>query len=218
MTVRNVVDAEGTDTTRRILAAASEEFARRGFASARVRQIVDAAQVNVAAINYYFGGKAGLYSATLRHLSSRRREEPPNRRGQSPQERLHRHVFAILERFIGGKRPSPLSRILAHEAMNPTAHHEDLIEVMIRPELEVVRVIVREIVGPGVDDADVAQAAVSVMGQCFVYLFSRGPIDRLHPELTQGPDACRRLARHITDFSLAGFARLRAPAREEAAE
>jgi AcrR family transcriptional regulator len=209
MAARNAVAAEGSDTTQRILAAASEEFARRGFAGARVRDIVEVARVNLAAVNYYFGGKEGLYTATLHHLASRLREAPRNRRGHSPEERLHRQVYAILERFIGAKRPSPLARILAHEAMNPTEHLERLIEEMMRPELETVRAIVRGLAGPDVDDSEVAHAAVSVMGQCLFYLFSRGPIDRLHPELTRGPDACKRLARQITEFSLAGIARLR---------
>jgi AcrR family transcriptional regulator len=163
MGVRSVVASEGSDTTRRILAAASEEFAQRGFASARVRRIVDAAQVNLAAVNYYFGGKEGLCAATLRHLANGRRSAAPhNRRGQSAPERLHRHVCAILARFIGSRRASPLSRILAHEAMNPTAHLEHLIEDMIRPAR-----------------------------------FGRR---------TRRVDACRELARHITDFSLAGIA------------
>jgi len=81
----------------------------------------------------------------------------------------------------------------------------------MRPELEAMRLIVRELTGNGASDSDVAHAAVSVIGQCLFYLFSRGPLDRLHPELTRGPDACRRLARHITDFSLAGIVRLGAP-------
>jgi AcrR family transcriptional regulator len=215
MGVRNVA-AEGSDTTRRILAAASEEFAQRGFASARVRQIVDAAQVNLAAVNYHFGGKEGLYAATLRHLARQRRPVPHERRGQSAQERLHRHVYAMLERFIGSRRASPLSRILAHEAMNPTAHLDHLIEDLIGPELEVVRLIVRELAGEAMGEAAAAECAASVMGQCLFYLYSRGPIDRLHPELTRGPDACKRLSRHITDFSLAGIAaRARAGAAPE---
>jgi TetR/AcrR family transcriptional regulator, regulator of cefoperazone and chloramphenicol sensitivity len=206
MGIGSVVAAEGSDTTRRILAAASEEFARRGYASARVREIVDAARVNVAAVNYHFGGKAGLYAATLRHLAARQRPGTRERRGQSPAERLHREVYAMLERFVGAKCASPLSRILAHEAMNPTPHHEQLIEEMVRPELEVFRAIVRELAGEAASEAQVASAAVGVMGHCLVYLSARGSIDRLHPELTGGHGACKTLARHITDFSLAGIA------------
>jgi len=210
MGVGSSVAAEGSDTTRRILMAAAEEFARRGYASARVRDIVQAARVNLAAVNYHFGGKAGLYAATLRHLASARRADGPERRGQSPQARLHREVFAMLERFIGAKSASPLSRILAHEAMNPTPHHDRLVEDMLRPRLESFRVLVRALAGPRVSDAEVAGAAVGIVGQCLVYLSARGPIDHVHPELTQGRDACKRLAREITDFALAGIERMRA--------
>src|SRR5258706_5675831 len=108
------------ETCRRLLTAASEQFARHGFASARVRQIVEAANVNVAAVNYYFGGKEGLYRATLRYLAGRpvpAVKPAPNRRGRKPEERLQRRVYAILDRFIGGDRPSPLRCILPHEAI-----------------------------------------------------------------------------------------------------
>jgi AcrR family transcriptional regulator len=210
MAVRSAVAVGGSDTMRRILAAAAEEFARRGFASARVRQIVDAARVNLASVNYYFGGKEGLYGATLRHLASGRRRAPPQRRGRSPQQRLHREVYAILARYIGTRQPSPLSRIFAHEVMNPTAHLEQLIEDLMRPTLERLRGIVRELAGDEVSDSNVAHAVMSVTGQCIFYLTSRGAVEHLHPELTRGPDACKRLARHITDFSLAGIARLQA--------
>ena len=60
----------------------------------------------------------------------------PNRRGRKPEERLQRRVYAILERFIGTDRPSPLGRILAHEAMDPTGNLESLIGDTMRPEVE----------------------------------------------------------------------------------
>ncbi len=50
------------ETSRRgLLAAALEEFAARGYAGARVQDIADRAGVNKQLINYYFGGKEGLY-------------------------------------------------------------------------------------------------------------------------------------------------------------
>lgn len=46
-----------------LLAAALDEFAKRGFAGARVQEIAAKAGLNKQLINYYFGGKEGLYRA-----------------------------------------------------------------------------------------------------------------------------------------------------------
>jgi TetR/AcrR family transcriptional regulator len=54
-----------------LLAAALEEFAARGFAGARVQDIADRAGVNKQLINYYFGGKEGLYREIQRRWLER---------------------------------------------------------------------------------------------------------------------------------------------------
>lgn len=59
-------DARQRDAERsreRILAAAGDEFAERGFAGARVASIAARAGVNAQLISYYFGGKRGLFDA-----------------------------------------------------------------------------------------------------------------------------------------------------------
>lgn len=202
------------ETCRRIVDAASEEFALHGYAGARIRNIVDAARVNIASINYYFGGKEGLYRATLGHLAAEALagmpEEPGERRGPDPAKRLQRMVFALLERFVGTGRPSPLGRIFAHEAMDPSPHLDQLIEELTRPQLDRLRGLVREIAGPEVPDAEVTLAALGIMGQCLIYLFGRPALDRIYPWITSGPDVRRRLSRQITEFSIGGLAALRA--------
>lgn len=50
-------------TKARILQAALEEFAAKGFAGARVSEIAARAGVNKQLISYYFGGKEGLHQA-----------------------------------------------------------------------------------------------------------------------------------------------------------
>ena len=199
------------ETCRRLLAAASEEFAKHGYTSARVRQIVDAAKVNVAAVNYYFGGKEGLYRATLRHLAGRPAPTPravANRRGRAPEERLQRRVHAILDRFIGTDRPSPLGRILAHEAMDPTGNLESLIGDTMRPEVERIHALLREIAGSGVPDQKLAHAALGILGQCVLYLYARPTIEGLAPGFAYGPETCKSIAAQITEFSLGGIERL----------
>ena len=209
-------DQYGNETCRRLLDAAGEEFARHGFASARVRAIVDAARVNLAAVNYYFGGKEGLYRATLKHLAGQIHAPAPRSSGRKPEERLQRRVHAILDRFIGSARPSPLGRILAYEAMAPTGSLESLLEDTMRPELERLRAILREIAGDEVSERQLTHAALGILGQCVLYLYARPAIERISHSLGTDADACRVLAAQITEFSLGGVERLkRAPVAEK---
>jgi AcrR family transcriptional regulator len=49
----------------RLLMAGLRLFAQHGYSKTRTRELAEAAQVNVAAISYYFGDKAGLYAAVF---------------------------------------------------------------------------------------------------------------------------------------------------------
>src|SRR5437763_1374994 len=56
----------------RIVAAAREEFSRRGFDGARMDQIARRAAVNKQLLFYYFHSKRGLFTAVQGSLTSRR--------------------------------------------------------------------------------------------------------------------------------------------------
>ncbi|MER6579547.1 TetR family transcriptional regulator [Nonomuraea sp. NPDC001023] len=58
-------DAEAT--RRRILAAATAEYAEHGLAGARIDRIATAAQANKQAIYLYFGGKEKLFGTVVRN-------------------------------------------------------------------------------------------------------------------------------------------------------
>jgi AcrR family transcriptional regulator len=62
------------DTRERILDAAETLFADRGVAATSLREITRRADVNLAAVNYHFGSKKGLFQAVLE-----RRLVPMNR-------------------------------------------------------------------------------------------------------------------------------------------
>jgi AcrR family transcriptional regulator len=52
----------------RILNAAAEEFAKAGFAGARIDRISRRTRLNVRMIYYHFGSKRALYRAVLQHI------------------------------------------------------------------------------------------------------------------------------------------------------
>lgn len=59
-------------TPERILAVATEIFAAKGYEGASVRAICSAAEANLNAVSYHFGGKRGLYNAVIRSVGDRR--------------------------------------------------------------------------------------------------------------------------------------------------
>jgi len=196
-----------SDIPRRLIQAASEVFARHGYSGTRIREIVRAADVNLASVNYYFGGKEGLYAATLQELAAERAAQAPRGRAEDGEMDLHRQVESILRRYVDIDRNSSLGRILAHESMNPTAYFERLVTDIVRPELERLRAAVTTIVGDRLDEATLSRTAMSIMGQCLFYLFARGAVERLYPDYL-AKNGVEGLARHIVGFSLGGIAAL----------
>src|SRR5437867_9871166 len=70
----------GKDTTKEhLLEVAGQVFAEKGYEEASVRDICTKAGVNVAAVNYHFGGKEKLYVEAVKRACRRRLEEnaPP---------------------------------------------------------------------------------------------------------------------------------------------
>ncbi len=55
----------GSDARERILAAAAEEFAERGYDAATMRGIATRAGVDAALLHHYFGTKADLFAETV---------------------------------------------------------------------------------------------------------------------------------------------------------
>jgi AcrR family transcriptional regulator len=81
------------DTKTKILDAAEQLFAQKGFDATSHRSIAAAAGVNLAAIHYYFQSKEGLIRAVLtRRL-----------------RRLNEHRLALLEEVVAEATPDPPS-------------------------------------------------------------------------------------------------------------
>lgn len=77
-------------TKARIMAAAKSEFARLGFAGARVDEIAEKAQANKRMIYHYFGGKESLFQLVLEeaYLDIRSAEQALELDNLPPQEAL----------------------------------------------------------------------------------------------------------------------------------
>lgn len=194
-------------TEQRILDAAGEVFAELGYRAATVRQICEKAGVNIAAINYHFGDKEGLYLAVLRSVPDAQAEKYPPASSESavPEERLRAYVHALLQRVFDPGRPGWHIKLIARELTEPTRVLDILLEQVARPLHRELSVIVREFLGANATDETVRLCMLSVLGQCVYYQHARAVLKQLYPEQGSSPDDIATIADHITDFSLAAL-------------
>jgi len=198
-----------TETRRRLLEAAADAFSESGFRAATVRQICQRAGANVAAIHYHFGGKEEFYVELLRELGRRAFERYPATLGLPPQptaeERLFAFVHALLLRVLSEDGWAHHGRVLLREMVDPSPAFEVVIDEFVRPHFEYLRGIVARLLGGGASEEDVHLYARGILAQCAFYHQGRAVIERLSPGEPRDPAAIRRLAEHVTRFSLEGL-------------
>lgn len=207
-------------TRERLLNAAGEVFADRGFRDATVREICRAAGVNIAAVNYHFGDKQTLYREVIQFAGCAALEKYPVAGGHdgtaSAAERLEGFVRNYLDRLLDEGRPAWHGRLIAREMVDPTPVLDDLVQGFVRPQYLRIRGIVEELLGPNVADEQARMCVTSVVGQCLFYKNCRPVVERLLPEHSYDEATRARLAAHITAFSLSAIEAIREGAvREE---
>jgi AcrR family transcriptional regulator len=210
-------------TRDRILEAATAVYAERGYRNARVRDICERANANIAAINYHFGDKLRLYEETLRYaFFSISGPDPTSwdvHGAAPPAARLHAFIKTLLTQLLGpGDERSVLCmRLVTREMVDPTSALDRVVDAGISPQVEIVKAIVREIVGIEASDEDLRRCVGSIIGQCLYYHFARAAITHMKLETTLGPGTIEALADHITTFCMAGLEGVAKDRRDEAA-
>jgi AcrR family transcriptional regulator len=196
-----------SETRERLLAAAAQLFAERGFQRVTVREICRAARANVAAVNYHFGDKIGLYRQVLQTAidSMRSSNEAAFAAGAGlpPDEQLRRYIQVHLRRLLAAGGTTWIHRLINREIADPTPALDTLVEQGIRPRIDHLSRLVAAISGWPRTDVRVLRCVASIQSQSVLYLpnpvASRLGIKRL------GPAEIDDIARHIADFSLAGI-------------
>jgi TetR/AcrR family transcriptional regulator, regulator of cefoperazone and chloramphenicol sensitivity len=199
---------EPQDPTKvRLLEAAGEEFACKGFDAARIRTISDRARANVAAVNYHFGDKEQLYVQSVLHAHRCGAQEGNEAAAPSllPAEQLRCFIHHFLAHVLAIDHPDDWRhRLMLREMLHPTSASDVLIREAIRPKFERLQEILRQFC-PAADDRKLNALTFSVIGQCLHYRMARAFTERLI-----GPEAFHALdldylTNHITSFCLAAL-------------
>ena len=170
---------ETTTTKSRLLEAAGEEFAEKGYDAASIRKICDRVDANCAAVNYHFGSKEQLYLEALleAHRCGTQMLPDAELRQGTPAEQLRRFIHHFLKNVVAiGHRRTWHHALMLREMIQPTAALEVLVREAIRPKFERLSRILHEAC-PDADERRIHALAFSVIGQCLHYR-TCGPVNR----------------------------------------
>jgi AcrR family transcriptional regulator len=200
-------------TQERLLAAAGEAFAEKGYREATVSEICGRAKSNVAAVNYHFGDKETLYIKAWRHAFYESLKVHPPDGGVSadapPEERLRGRVKALLRRVTGAKNYEFL--IVLRELASPTGLLDEVTRKDLRPLREKMEGLIRELLGPHASETQVRFCATGIVSQCVIPMLMRR-MDQGGREGGSdypGIDDIESYADHVVEFSLAGIRSVR---------
>jgi AcrR family transcriptional regulator len=208
-----------TDAESRLIQAAAQLFAQKGYAETSIRDLAEAAGVNVAAVNYHFGDKENLYRETLRHTFSggyeindrfRALGEQTQKLGtpEAAEAAIRSWIQLFVQQALNYKTDQHI-RLMMRELSDPSPCLDFIISEFMRPKGDVLAGLILQL-RPDLKENSHVHMQVnmyvsSIIGQCLHYRLCKPVLLRLM-QIDDFPAAMvPQIAEHIADFSLAAL-------------
>ena len=174
--------APGDRARGRIIAAAIETFAARGFDGASTRMIARRAKVNLGSIQYYFGGKRELYIACASHIAEtvapqvdalaamlRQMMPPGHASGHADLAALHRLLGLATERIVGGNKNMSWLMFVSREQLAPGPAFDILYRRVIQRLIGLFAELVGRVIGKPATSEEAILSTFVLMGPLFIF-------------------------------------------------
>jgi AcrR family transcriptional regulator len=204
-------------TRERLLAAAADLFAERGFRGATMRAIAARAGTNLAAANYHFGSKQALYREVA-FASFSALEGRLDREGLRPddatlarlsrgalEDLLRSRLRALLDLLLAS--PGLHATLMLRELCDPTPALREIARRFIAPMRREMEALVHAL-APQLSKSDAERCVHSIVGQLFFYRTHRPVLLLLDGRRAYADGVTESLAAHIFAFSLGGIERM----------
>jgi len=201
---------ENGDTACKILEAAMEVFAEKGFRGATTREIAAKAGANVASLHYHFRDKESLYLKVLNRFIDESLSESPipesiGESGLSPEKGLELFIDMALRRVLNRKMALAWTFFL-HEMIDPSGGRDLIAERLARPHSLILRQIVARLLGKAATEEKVKLCSVSVASQILYQRIARPMVEALLPGMDFSSEkGIAKLSAHIARFSISAI-------------
>lgn len=180
--------SDGTKTRKALLNAAGKVFAEKGYAETTSKEICARAKTNVAAVNYYFGGKNPLYEEVLveahKQLITLEDIEAIYLLDVPAEEKLKRFLQKLLQ--TAGSSPRPWGvKVFLREVLSPSKFAEKSLIPAVLPKVFYARKIIADVIGSDDASRKTQQALVfSIMPLLTLILFPEKFRLKVLPDVT----------------------------------
>ncbi len=196
----------------RLLQHACRLFVELGYQKTRTQDVCRAAGTNPAAVNYHFGGKAGLYKAVwdkaLADAISASQAEALS--SNADREWLYHYLRASMLALYGTGSGGDLQQLIQHEMDNPSPLNAEVLERHMTPRVQELERRLRRMLGPGTSDFQVACCIVAIHSQCTAVNLSRYMRELLFDSDAPTEEQVQGFAREICAFIMGGIRAMRA--------
>ena len=204
---------DGQERKALLLEAATQVFAEKGFRDTTIADICRSARSNTASVNYYFGSKEELYAEVWKNAFRIAMDTYPPDMGLAedavPADKLRAAIQSFLHKMLDRGQLGSAGQLLLMEMANPTEAIGEIKRDAIEPLRKRMHAILKQLLGEHIPDRDVEFCATSVIHQCMGFGFHRGRMPG-SPALFEQNGLHEALSEHITTFSLAGIAAVKA--------
>lgn len=180
--IMNAPEKTGTQTRRRILAAAKACFAEHGFLGASTRQIAEGAGVAQGLLRYHFETKEALWKAVMDDIFASMAatySADYEVRDASPRRKVEDFIAGFINFF---EREPALYALMTNESRSPSPRQKWLLETHVRPYFEVNQAAFeagqRDGVVRATDPVMLYYAIIGIVGAAYSYA---PEIDTLRP-------------------------------------
>jgi AcrR family transcriptional regulator len=198
------VRSDGIDARQRLLAAGLRLFAEQGFEKTSVRALAQAADVNLAAVSYYFGDKTGLYRALFTESCTDGAHDPTAfaNAENGLNESVRRFYADFLQPLKLGDDIRLVMKLHFREMAEPTGAWAHVLETDIRPQHEALIRLLTRALGLRRPDLEVHRLAIAIAGLAVhVFVFHEG-VKTLSPSLLATPRAIDTMAERLAGYAL----------------
>ena len=188
-----------SSTKARILAAAEEVFATKGFAGASTREIAGKANVNISSLHYHWESKETLYFAVFENIYDRildlvRRAIPADVHQPASQSVVDEAVGGIFDFFAA--HPN-VPKLLVRRLLENEESHVDIEREILVPAWQVFAGWTQAFSGRKLKDVDSQLFMLTVHSVVLLFLLDSRQFTSLLGGSVYSPEIRKRVRAHI---------------------